>query len=104
MDGANNFVIFARIMVPMVMPSILVMGLSNVVGLWNDYSTALIFLPTHPTIGTGVYALYDLSARITDGAVIYFAAIIISIIPVTLIYVFTQKAIFKISLEGGLKG
>lgn len=104
MDGAGNFVIFAKIMVPMVMPSILVMGLSNVIGLWNDYSTALLFLPTHPTIGTGIYALYDLASRITDGPVIYFAAIIISIIPVTLVYIFTQKAIFKISLEGGLKG
>ena len=104
MDGANNFVIFGKIMVPMVMPSILIMGLSGVVGLWNDYSTALIFLPTHPTIGTGIYALYDLAGRITDGPVIYFAAIVISIIPVTLVYIFTQRAIFKISFEGGLKG
>lgn len=104
MDGANNFVIFGRIMVPMVMPSILIMGLNNIVGLWNDYSTALVFLPSHPTIGTGIYALYDLSGRITDGPVIYFAAVVITIIPITLIYIFTQKAIFKISLEGGLKG
>ena len=104
MDGASNFIIFTKIMTPMVMPSILIMGLSNLVGLWNDYSTALLFLPNHPTISTGVYALYDLSGRITDGAVIYFAAIIIAIIPVTLIYIFTQKAIFKISLEGGIKG
>ena len=104
MDGANNFVVFARIMVPMVMPSILIMGLSSIVSLWNDYSTALLFLPTHPTISTGIYALYDLAGRITDGPVIYFAAIVISIIPVTLIYVFAQRAIFRISFEGGLKG
>lgn len=104
MDGAGNFTIFAKIMTPMVMPSILVMGLSNLVGLWNDYSTALIFLPNHPTISTGIYALYDLSSRLKDGAVIYFAAIVIAIIPITIIYILTQKAIFKISLDGGLKG
>ena len=103
-DGAGNFTIFLKIMVPMVMPSILIMGLSNVVGLWNDYSTALIFLPNHPTISTGIYALYSITARIRDGAVIYFAIIVIAIIPVTLIYIFTQRAIFRISLEGGLKG
>lgn len=103
-DGASNFMIFLRIMVPMVMPSILVMGLSNLVALWNDYSTALIFLPNHPTIGTGIYALSDLTGRIQDGPVIYFATIVLAIIPVTLIYIFTQKAIFKISLEGGVKG
>ena len=104
MDGAGNFTIFLKIMTPMVLPSILIMGLSNLVGLWNDYSTALLFLPNHPTISTGIYALYDLSGRITDGPVIYFAAIVIAIVPVTLIYIFTQKAIFKISLEGGIKG
>lgn len=104
MDGAGNFTVFLKIMVPMVMPSILIMGLSNLVGLWNDYSTALLFLPTHPTMGTGIYALYDLTSRIKEGAVIYFATIVISLIPVTLIYIFTQRAIFRISMEGGLKG
>lgn len=33
----------------------------------------------------------------------YFAALIISVIPVLILYVFTQNKIFSINLEGGIK-
>lgn len=103
-DGAGNFTIFYKIMVPMVMPSILIMGLSNLIALWNDYATSLIYLPNHPTIATGLYNLKTAAAYEQGGATLYFATVVITIIPILLIYILSQKAIMKLSFEGGIKG
>jgi ABC-type glycerol-3-phosphate transport system permease component len=104
MDGANNVVIFVKIMIPMVFPSILVMWLSNVIKLWNDYTTPLIYLPSHPTLATGIKSLEALSIRSEGDMTAFFAAIIISMIPILLIFTITQRKIFNINVEGGIKG
>lgn len=104
MDGASNLTIFVKIMIPMVFPSILVMWLSNVIKLWNDYTTPLIYLPSHPTLSTGIYNLQKLSAYMEGGMTAFFAAIIISMIPILLIFTLTQRKIFNINVEGGIKG
>ncbi len=103
-DGASNFYVFIRIMLPMVMPAILCMWLSAVLGLWSDYMTPMIYLPTHPTLASGMYNLKNLAAFTEGGTTTYFASLILSIIPVTILFLFTQNAIFSINLEGGIKG
>ena len=103
-DGAGNVTVFLRIMVPMVMPAIMPMGLSSIIALWNDYSTPLVFLPNHPTLSTGIYNLKSLTAYVEGGVTTYFAAIVLAMIPVLIIFVLCQKKIFKINVDGGVKG
>src|SRR5699024_374705 len=43
-DGASDFVIFLRIVLPLSMPIIAVMALFHAVNLWNQYFNALIYL------------------------------------------------------------
>ncbi len=103
-DGAGNFTVFLRIMIPMVMPSILIMGLSTAVALWNDYATSLIFLPNNPVLAAGIYNLQTLSSYIQGGATTYFAAVVIAMLPMLLVFIVAQRYIFNINLEGGIKG
>ena len=103
-DGAGNWTIFLKIMVPMVMPAILTLWLTIVIGLWNNYTTPLIFLPTTPTLSTGLYALKSRAAYMEGGITSYFAVLVLSIIPLLLLYSFTQRKLFKVDVEGGLKG
>ncbi len=103
-DGANNFTIMFQIITPMVLPAMLVMWLSSVIGLWNNYTSPLIYWPNHPTLSTGLYNLKSLASYIEGGTTTYFAAIVLSIIPITLIFLFTQKKIFSIEVDGGIKG
>lgn len=103
-DGAGNFTIFIKIMVPMVMPAVMTMWLSNFIALWNDYSTPLIFLPNHPTLSTGIYNLKSLTAYIEGGVTTYFAAVVLAMIPILLLFATFQKKIFKINVDGGIKG
>ena len=102
-DGAGNFYVFLRIMLPMVSPAVFTMWLSAVISLWGDYMTPMIYLQSHPTLSAGLYNLKTLSAFTEGGTTMYFAALIISVIPVLILYVFTQNKIFSINLEGGIK-
>lgn len=103
-DGAGNFFIFLRIMLPMVSPAVLTMWLSCVVGLWSDYMTPLMYLQYTPTLATGLYNLKTLASFTKGGRVTYFAALIIACIPIIILYVLLQKKIFSINMEGGIKG
>ncbi len=102
-DGASNFYVFIRIMLPMVSPAVLSMWLSAVVSLWSDYMTPMIYLPTNPTLSAGLYNLKSLAAFTEGGTVTYFAALIFSILPVVALFVLTQRKIFSINMEGGIK-
>lgn len=103
-DGAGNFFIFLRIMLPMVSPAVLTMWLFAVVGLWSDYMTPMIYLQYTPTLATGLYNLKSLASFTEGGRVTYFAALIIACIPIIILYAVFQKKIFSINMEGGIKG
>lgn len=103
-DGAGNFYVFIKIMIPIIMPAVLTMWLSTVISLWNDYMTPMLYLPSTPTLSTGIFNLKSLAAYIEGGVTVYFAAIVISIIPILIIFVALQKKIFSINIDGGIKG
>lgn len=103
-DGAGNFYVFIRIMLPMVTPALLTMWLSAVIGLWGDYLTPMLYLRNTPTLAAGIYNLKSLAAFTQGGTTTYFAALVISIVPLVIMYLFTQRGIFSIKLEGGIKG
>ena len=103
-DGAGNWFIFLKIMLPMVLPAILPLWLTAIVGLWSDYMTPMLYLQYTPTLATGIYNLKERSAFIEGGTPAYMATLIVSIMPMIILFIFTQKSIFSINLEGGLKG
>ena len=103
-DGAGSFYVFIRIMLPMVTPALLTMWLSAVIGLWGDYLTPMLYLRNTPTLAAGIYNLKSLAAFTQGGTTTYFAALVISIVPLVIMYLFTQRGIFSVKLEGGIKG
>lgn len=103
-DGAGNWFIFLQIMIPMVSPAILPFWLSAVVGLWSDYMTPMLYLQYTPTLASGVYNLKERAPFVSGGTPAYMATLIVSSVPMIILFVFTQKALFSISMEGGLKG
>ena len=103
-DGASKLTIMFKIMLPMVIPAIMIFWLSSLIGLWNNYTSPLIYWPNHPTLSTGLYNLKSLASYIEGGTTTYFAAVVLALIPVLLLFVGTQKWIFNIKVDGGLKG
>ena len=43
-DGANQFQIFAKLVLPMIIPAVLMVGLLSFVGIWNEYVMSITFI------------------------------------------------------------
>ncbi len=105
-DGASEFQIFFKIIMPLVKPSMFIVGLLNVMGTWNEYVTALTFVrdQTKYTIAIGLSYLtnsgtYDVDYGRT------FAGLTIAMVPILILYGIFQKQIQSgISSGEGVKG
>ena len=103
MDGANNFTIFFRIMLPQARGGLIAVGFLQMIGVWNDYFTPFMYMPNLKTVATG---LQDLSVNATNtGAYTQmFAAMFISILPLLILFAVFHKSIMENTISGGLKG
>ena len=54
-DGAGNFRIFLEIALPLSGKLFFTVMLIKFIGLWNDYQTPMLFLPSYPTAAYGMY-------------------------------------------------
>ncbi|HWA82899.1 MAG TPA: carbohydrate ABC transporter permease, partial [Fimbriimonadaceae bacterium] len=46
-DGCGHSGTFWRVMLPLARPGLVVVGIFNAIGLWNEYSLALVLMPSH---------------------------------------------------------
>jgi putative aldouronate transport system permease protein len=119
-DGGNDFVILFRIMIPLCIPTIAVVGLFYAVGRWNEWFNAVIYLRTrilYPMqlilreiliTGTADYIAQNASMGVGDELtaareLIKYAAIIITTVPILVVYPFIQKYFVKGMMLGALK-
>ncbi len=102
-DGAGEWRIFFQINMPLSKTLIVAMFLMMFVGVWNDYQTILLYLPSYPTLATGLFRYKTLAAYTLDTP-IYFAGIIMASLPVALIFIIFNKTLMENLTLGGLKG
>lgn len=101
-DGASHVRVYFQLIMPMVIPAMSAIFLTACIGNWNDYMTPLLFLPSYPTLAAGLYT-YSLSAARTDMPK-YYAGVMMSMIPILIVFVLFQNTLMNLSISGGLKG
>ncbi len=102
-DGASDFQVFTKIMVPMARPIMISMAIIYGIGIWNDYVTPSIYLKSVPTLAVGIR--YLTQTMTSSGAYAeMFAAMIISIVPIIAIFIAFRKTIMENTIAGGIKG
>ena len=103
MDGAGHFGIFFKVMIPMCKGPIIACCILQAITLWNDFSTPFLFMNSTPTLAVGLQIIQE---EFTSGGEypLVFAAMIISILPVLILYACFQKKIIENTVAGGLKG
>lgn len=102
-DGASHFRTYMKVMLPQARPAILAMAILSCIGIWNDYYTPFLYLKGYPTLALGIYQ-FDIIQEQRSNMPIYFCAIILSIIPILIVYTVFQDTIMNNSVAGGLKG
>ncbi len=103
-DGAGNWRVLFQIIFPQAFPCIAALAITSATGVWNNYSISMIYLRDYPTLAYGMYLFNTAANYVEDSRPIYFAATVISCIPVILLYAASQKLILSNMTAGGLKG
>lgn len=123
MDGCSNTRLFASVVLPLSMPIIAVMALFYGIGQWNAYFNSLIYLSSQKLyplqlILRDILVLNQLSAQMLMGGgdtdslamqaklaeSIKYSTIIVSSLPVIMIYPFLQRYFIKGVMLGSIKG
>lgn len=120
-DGASDFLIFFRIVLPLSLPIVAVMALFHTVNLWNQYFNALIYLSDRDKYplqlilreilvvnqmqlndpsGGGAESLVE---QVKTSGLIKYAVIIVSTLPLLLVYPFVQRFFVQGVLIGSIK-
>ena len=103
-DGCGPVRIFFQVVVPMLKPTMISVGILEIMWVWNDYLLPVLVLdinkyrtiPIHIQYLKGSYGTVDLGATM--------ALILMSIIPVIVFYLCCQKYIIKGVAAGAVKG
>ncbi|MEQ8675250.1 MAG: carbohydrate ABC transporter permease [Aggregatilineales bacterium] len=101
-DGANRLQVIQHVFLPLTRSAVATVIILNFLYVWNEYLFALILLPgDFKTIQLAVPLLR--AERSVDYGLIS-AGIVISLIPIYIIFIIFQESIVKGLTSGGLKG
>ena len=103
MDGAGHARVFFSIMLPQALPAIVTLSIVSGIAAWNDYMDVLMYLPSFPTIASGMYGVSRTLPR-QGYSTVYFAALVISMLPILILFTCFSNVIMKNFAVGGLKG
>lgn len=102
MDGGNVLQIILYIFFPICMPGILTVLVLNFINIWNEYLFALILMDSNNRTVQLALALLRANQRSVDYGLIA-AGVLISMIPVFIIFIFFQDRIMSGMLTGAIK-
>lgn len=121
LDGANTFQMLWKVILPLVKPTLAVLVLYYAVGHWNDYFSALVFLKDNELMplqtvlrdilivgkidmSTGGMEMEAIIEKLKTAQTLKYSIIVISTVPLMLVYPFIQKHFVKGIMVGAVKG
>ena len=103
LDGGSDFTAFVKVMLPQAKMAITTLVVVTFITAWNNYEASLLYFPNYPTLASGLYRLKLTSTRSGDFPA-YYAGLMVSTIPLLIVYASCSNIIFKNMSIGGLKG
>lgn len=102
-DGAGRFSTLVRVIIPMSLPGIVTVTILNFLGFWNEYLFSLLILAPNPEIRTAQVALPVLVQQQSADYGLLAAAVIMTLLPVYLLYIVLQKQMERALIDGAVK-
>ena len=103
MDAASEWRIFWRIVLPLSLPALSVLAILSVIWRWNDFLWPLIVLISDPTKHTLQLGLTQFAGEFNSDFHYILAMTVVTLIPITLVFVWLQRFITTGIATTGLK-
>ena len=103
-DGANQFQVFYKIVMPLAMPQLAVLFLFSFIATYSEYVITSIFLqtPGKMTLALGLQSF--ISDQFAAHWTMFSAAAVISSLPIIAVFMGLQRFILNGLVDGGVKG
>lgn len=102
-DGCGRFRVYWHIALPLARPALAVLAIFNILAVWNEYLLAMLVLSAKHLMPLQRGLMVFQGAHITQYPLLM-AGIVITILPVLVIYLMLQKHIIKGITAGAVKG
>ena len=103
MDGASHPSIFLRLILPLAKPGLMTVLLLGFTWSWNDYINPLVFL-SNDNLFTITVGLQRFQEDASTNYALIMAGATVSLIPLILLFLFTQKYFIESFASAGVKG
>jgi N-acetylglucosamine transport system permease protein len=103
-DGASHYGTFFKVMLPLSQPGLITIAIVNILNIWNEYivGTILVNDPKQYTMPVEIGIMQiEMQYRSEWGPL--FAALLITMVPVLLVYIFFQRQIASGITAGAVK-
>jgi len=101
-DGAGEWQVFSRIVIPLSWPGFLTVGLVVALSVWNEFLLATVFL-TDQDLFTVVTSYNNFAQRFSRDWTMTSAAAIMMILPVVVIFLALQRRFIEGMATAGMK-
>ena len=102
LDGANRWQILFNVMLPLVRPGLITLFLFTFIAEWNDLFKPLVFT-TRPELRTVQLALAQFQEEFTNSWSLMMAAVVISTVPVIVLFLIGQRQFVRGIGSTGIK-
>lgn len=102
-DGASPMQVFFSIILPLLMPAIITVIVTSSVGIYNDFTGPLYFLPGNDNV-TAQLTLFSFISQFNSQWNLLFADVVIITIPPLIMFMFFQRQIVSGMTAGAVKG
>jgi raffinose/stachyose/melibiose transport system permease protein len=102
-DGASPMQIYFRLILPLLRPAIITVVVVSSVGIYNDFSGPLYFLPGAQNV-TVQLTLYSFISQFNSQWHLLFANVLLITIPPLIMFMFFQRQIVSGMTSGAIKG
>ncbi len=103
MDGASPLRVFFSVVLPLLRPAIITVIVTSAVGIYNDFTNPLYFLPGAQNV-TAQLTLYSFMSQFNSQWNLLFADVVVITIPPLIMFIFFQRQIVSGMTTGAIKG
>jgi len=102
LDGATRLQVLWRIILPLARPALVTLFLFSFIGEWNDLFKPLVFT-TRPELRTVQLALAEFQEQFTNSWSLMMAAVVITTLPIVLLFLLGQRQFIRGIAATGIK-
>jgi multiple sugar transport system permease protein len=102
-DGANNWTIYWRIVMPLSIPALVVVAVFTFLGVWNDFFGPLLYLDDPDWFTVPLALAREVSTVGTEWNIVM-AATLIAMLPPLIVYAFSQNKLMGGIASVGIRG